>query len=362
MGEEPGYESTGDEEEEWDAYSLEDIKEEEEYVDVGRESYSRIEVDLYKTKLHGATIGIRQKDQYMSKSRQFTSNMEVKGEIKFFYGYEQKKERDGYTEVLAINEYFWETDKDSKLFERAKNSYKDYDPKEYSKIMRKLIIKTFIGLDKENETNKGKWTGSIEESQVMSLAMTFGEKDPLPFFWINMPGYKYRIPIFRTHATIGERYVFPLIDEETGKVDVYYIEGKRFTPGSDFEVKNAATMEKVAWVDDRTGNIGGKVDIQLFEENDDLNRRRSFVRILILFAGASKYFHDLYKDYNKIFESMSAQEQYKRDVKRKTDRGGDIAEVNEKYRKAMEKLAFLKDYQVSGYELSLHYNPRRVRT
>ncbi|MBD3350791.1 MAG: hypothetical protein GF364_04815 [Candidatus Lokiarchaeota archaeon] len=354
---------TGNEADEWDDYSVQDIAQEKEIVAVGREAYSRMEVDLYKTKMHGAIIGVRQKDQYMSKSRQFTHNMEVKGEIKFFYGYdeENKKERDGYTEVVVLDEYWWDADKDSELYKRAESNYPEYDPDEYAKIMRRLILKTFIGLDEAHDENKGRWTGTIEESQIMSFCLSFGEKDPLPFFWINAPGFKYRIPLFRTHAVTGERYVFPLFDED-GVVTPYYIEAKRFTPGSDFQVYNAATWEKVAWVDDRSTNIGGKVDVQLFEENDDLNRNRVFRRVLLLFAAASKYFHPLYKNYSKIYKAMVKQKDYKKDLKKKEEKGEDLTELNEKYAKAMQKLKFLKKYEVSPTELSLHFNPRRVRT
>ncbi|MHA1340879.1 MAG: hypothetical protein ACTSRZ_12855 [Promethearchaeota archaeon] len=354
--------SLGDEFDEWDEYSTQDIELEKKEVDVGRESYSRIEIDLYKTKLHGATIGIRQKDQYMAKSRQFTKNTEVIGEIKYFSGYDQAKEREGFTEVVTINDYFWNTDKDSALYRRASEYYKEYNPENFAKLMRKLIIKTFIGLDKENEDNRGRWTGSIEESQVMSFCLSFGEKDPLPFFWIDLPGYPYRIPVFRTHAVTGERYVFPLINPSDGNVIPFYVEAKRFTPGSDFTVYNAASWEKVAWVDDRATNIGGKVDIQLFEEFDDLNRNRIFRRILILFAAASKYFHPLYDNYKTVYEGMINQKNYKKEIKKKLEKGEDIAEVNAKYEKAMKKLKFIKQYQVSPYELSLYYNPRRVRT
>lgn len=353
---------TGNEATEWDNYSSEDIALEKKDVDVGREAYSRFEVDLYKTKLHGAMIGIRQKDQYMAKSRQFTKQTEVIGEVKFFYGFDLEKERDGYTEVVTIDTHFWDIEKDSDIYKRAAQVYKEYDPEIYSKIMRRLVIKTFIGLDKENEDNRGRWTGSIEESQIVSLCLTFGEKDPLPFFWINLPGFNYRIPVFRTHAVTGERYVFPMMDEKTGVVTPYYIEAKRFTPGSDFSVYNACTWEKVAWVDDRAVNVGGKVDIQLFQENDALNRDRVFRRILILFSAATKYFHDIYKNYRIIYKGLTAQKRYKNDVKKAQKKGTDLAEVNAKYEKAMKKVKFLKEYQVPQMEFTLHYNPRRVRT
>lgn len=355
---------SGDEEDEWDDFSSEDIQSEKLEISVGRESYSRIEIDLYKTKLHGATIGIRQKDQYMSKSRQFTKNTEVQGEIKYFYGFEQELERDDYKEVITLNQFFWDTSKDSKLYKKAESEYREYDPEKYAKLMRKVIIKTFIGLDKKKEDNMGRWTGSCEESQIMSLALTFGEKDPLPFFWMNIPGFKYRIPIFRTHAITGERYVFTLFDDELKEVVPFYIEGKRFTPGSDYTVINPSTNQVVAKIDDRSLNVGGKIDIILFEEFDELNRNRVFIRILILFSTLAKYLAEICDTYKTLHRSMTAQEKYIKDLKKTKEKGGieDVTKVNAKYEKAMRKMKFLKKYKTSAHELSLYFNPRRVRT
>jgi len=366
MAEEDDVPSTGSEVDEYDSYSSEDIEKEKQYVEVGRESYSKISIDYYKTKMHGAQIGIRQKAQYMSKSRQFTKNTEVRGEITFYYGWDKEsKEMDDFKEVVTLNEFWWNVDPKSKLYQKAGELYKEYDAGEYAKLMRRVEVKTFIGLDKKHGENQGLWTGGIEESQIMSLALTFGEKDPLPFFWIILPGYKYRIPIFRTHAVTGERFSFILFNENGENLVPYYIEGKRLTPGSDYTVFNAATMQKVAAIDDRSMNVGGKIDITFFQDFDALNRDRVFRRILVLFACLSKYLHESYETYRTLHRALTAQKDYREDMakaQKKADPTAETAKVNEKYQKAMMKMKFIKQYNVGSQELTLHYNPRRIRS
>ena len=146
--------------------------------------------------------------------------------------------------------------------------------------------------------------------------------------------------------------------------NTFYIEGKRLTPGSDYTVFNPSTLQTVAKIDDRSLNVGGKIDIQLYEEFDDLNRNRVFRRILILFAALVKYLAEVCDSYRTIHRGLTAQKNYIKDLEKATAKGGaeEISKVNAKYEKAMQKLKFLKEYKISAHELSLHFNPRRVRT
>ena len=72
----------------YDDFSTEDIDGEKEAVLMSKQWYKRIEIDMWLTKAHMATMGIRQQDQYRAQSRQYTANMEVKGDIAFYaYNY-----------------------------------------------------------------------------------------------------------------------------------------------------------------------------------------------------------------------------------------------------------------------------------
>ena len=360
---------TGDEEQHYDSFSEEDIASEKEQMVKSREVYSRISIDTWKTKLHDAVIGIRQQDRYQAKSRQFSLTMDVIGEVTFYSGFnEEKPIKDlEYSEIIAIDSKYWDTNKKSVIYKEAVARHKEHDPDKYSKVMKKLILKTFVGLADEKGKGKsktaGKWTGTMEESQILSLALTFGEKDPLPFFYIDIPGFKFRIPVFRTHAVTGERYVFMLFGQDEGVVP-YYIEGKRLTPGSDYTVFDARSMKRVAFIDDRRVNIGGKVDINFFEGNeyDSLNRNRVFRRILILFAVSVKFLHDTYSTYKTLHRGMTELRDYNKDMEKAIKKSGDTQKIKEKYEDAKKKMKFIENWTVWPKELSLHFNPRRVRT
>jgi hypothetical protein len=369
--EEDKYEATGDEVEQYDKYSDEDIATEKSIATEGKD-YTLIEVDLWATSLHDAKIGIRQQAQYQSKSRQFQKDSEVIGEVVFHTGWGENRQKEKYKEVVTIDEEYWNTNKKSKIMQVVNDRYSDYDQKKFAKILRKLIVKTFVGLDrKQEEGARGKWTGSFEDSNVMSLIMTFGDRrrrNPLPFFYIDVPGFNYRVPVSRVHTIIGDRYVFPLIDEETNTVVPYIIEGRRFTPGQDYWVYDGRTMEKIAFINDVALNIGGKVDIKFMKPKPDKNGniidpweylRRNFVfqRVLIMFAASLKYFHPIYRQYRRVHRAMKTLHDFNKDQAKMTP-----MEFEAKYRKAKKKLRFLKQFPVTPKELSLHYNPRRVRT
>jgi hypothetical protein len=367
----PEAEDTGDEAEQYDSFREEDIAVEKEISAEGKD-YTLIEVDLWATSLHDAKIGIRQQAQYQSKSRQFTKGTEVIGEVVFHTGWGENRQKEKYKEVVTIDLEYWDTGKKSKIMQIVNDRYSDYDQKKFARMMRKLMIKTFIGLDRKQEgTMKGRWTGGIEDSQVMSITMTFGDRrrrNPLPFFYVDVPGFKYRVPVMRVHTIIGDRYVFPLIDDETNTTVPYIIEGRRFTPGQDYNVYDGRTMEKIAFINDVALNIGGKVDIKFQKPKPDkkgelqdpweyLRRNYVFQRVLILFAASLKYFHPIYRQYRRAHRAMKTLRAYHKDEAKMT-----VMEKEEKYRRAKKRMRFLRRFPVWAKELSLHYNPRRVRT
>ncbi|MBN2156280.1 MAG: hypothetical protein JW776_09565 [Candidatus Lokiarchaeota archaeon] len=362
---------TGDEAEQYDAFREEDIAAEKEIVAEGKD-YTLIEVDLWATSLHDAKIGIRQDAQYQSKSRQFTKTSEVIGNVVFHTGWDENRQKENYEEVITIDQEFWDIGKKSKIMQIVQDRYSDYDPKKFARMMRKLVIKTFVDLGrKQEERMRGRWTGSFEESQVMSLVMTFGDRrrrNPLPFFYVDIPGFKYRVPVTRVHTIIGDRYVFPMIDDETNSVVPYLIEERRFTFGQDYQLFDGRTMKKIAVINDVAINIGGKVNIkfkkpkidkngELIDPWEHLRRNYVFQRIIILFAASLNYFHSIYRQYRRVHRAMKTLRSYQKDKGKLS-----LMEQEEKYRQAKKKMRILKWYPVWAKELSLHYNPRRVRT
>jgi hypothetical protein len=375
---EPGSEE--DETLQMDDYSTQDIDGEKEAIQMSRQWYKKIVIDHWATKLHTATMGIRQKDQYRAQSRQFTANMEVKGEIDFFaYSPEDenkppkergrpKKSKD-YKEIFAYNTSFWDpTDKDSVIYKQAQKLSQDYKPSEYAKLVRRLVIKTFTELerDKKKRGRAGRWRGTIEESLIMSINAMFGENrgKPRPFFYINLPGYKYRIPLWRTHTFVGDRYTFTLPNPKTGEITTFRIKGKRFTPGNDFKVFNVETNEKVAKINDRAFNVGGKVTLLFYDEYEDLNRSVVFRRILTLFCAVIPFLDDIEKKYHRIYKALKKKAKYLKKLKKakKSKDPKKVEAVEMKYESKLRECDMIKSIMVTNSELTLLYNPRRIRT
>lgn len=365
-----------------DDYSIEDIDGEKEAIQMSRQWYKRIEVDTWLTKLHMATTGIRQKDQYRAQSRQFTKNMEVTGDISFYsyspedlakpYKERKKEQKDrNYKEIIGFNTSFWDhTDKESVIYQEALKHSQDYEPEEYSKLLKRIVIKTFTELkrDKKKEGHAGRWRGTLEESLLMSINNLFGENrgKPRPFFYINLPGFEYRVALMRTHSFIGDRYMFTVPNPKTGELTTFRIKGRRFTPGKDFRVYNAETGERVAEIDDRMLNVGGRTTIRFRGEREFelLNRSVVFRRVLILFAVYIRFMKTNNKKYRHIYKALRMKKKYVKAIRKakKSKDPAKLQKVNMKFEQLQRKCKMIKSISVTNSEMTLHYNPRRIRT
>ncbi|MHA1620133.1 MAG: hypothetical protein ACTSVZ_12720 [Promethearchaeota archaeon] len=365
-----------------DDFSLEDIDGEKEAVQMSRTWYKKIEIDSWATKMHMATTGIRQKDQYRAQSRQYTKNMEVVGDISFFaYSPEdlgkpfkerkrEKKLKD-YKEIFAFNNSFWDhMDKDSTIYKQALKTSQEYDPHEYAKLIKRLVLKTFSELkrDKKKQGQAGRWRGTMDESILMSVNSIFGENrgKARPFFYINLPGFRYRIALYRTHSIMGDRYMFTIPNPKTGELNTFRIKGRRFTPGKDFKVYNAETGQRVAIIDDRLLNVGGKTTIRFRgeKEYEDLNRSVVFRRILIMFGIFIRYMKETDRKYSQIHKALKKKKNYLKAIK-KAKKSGDPAKLEKvvlKYEVIQRKCNLIKSVAVTNSEMTLHYNPRRMRS
>jgi hypothetical protein len=289
-----------------DDFNVDDIEEEEEEPEEEKFESEEIVVNLWRTSLHGAEIGLKKEIERAARSRQFTKEMEEQGDITF-------KDRDR-KEIIGLNLGFFNTDGDSPL---GKKYGKDADKN------RRIVVKTFSALTEGG--GGGRWTGSIEQSLTESLVLSAGERDPLPAFIVNIPGYDFLIRIVRAHTMTGARYVFPLIDEDTNETRIFEISAARMTLGSDFKVKEVATGKKVADIDGKMLDLGGKWEIKLRDK--ELYGNRVFRRILILFACATKW----------------------------------LPEANETLEKLLKAIKKGYNFDPTGHEISLFRNPRRAR-
>ncbi|MHA1820844.1 MAG: hypothetical protein ACTSU2_00720 [Promethearchaeota archaeon] len=221
----------------------------------------QIVVDYWMTNLHGAEMGIYQKERLMAKNRQFTSNLELIGSVK------EEGKPDG---MFAYNAESWDN---VPLKDLAK---------------KRLVIKWFNG-------QSVAWLGTIEEMVINTMRSSIGANDFLPAFKILVPRYRYVVDLTKEHTKLpkmGEIFTFALKDEKNDKWDLYTFDENRFTIGSDWNILRGDS-EIVGKIDEKKLNIGGKFEVEFYDE--DLYKNRAFKTVVILFTMMLKW-KDAIKD------------------------------------------------------------------
>ena len=160
-----------------DEFNVDDIEEEKEEPEEEKFEAEEIVVNIWRTSLHGAEIGLKKEIERAAKSRQFTKEMEETGDITF-------KDRNR-KEIIGINLGFFNTDGDSPLGQKYGKD---------AELNRRIVVKTFTGLTQGG--GGGRWTGSIEQSLTESLVLSAGERDALPAFICNIPSFKSNVSCF----------------------------------------------------------------------------------------------------------------------------------------------------------------------
>jgi len=221
-------------------------------------------VDFWKTSLHGEEIGLKQKEQWMAKSRLFTRDMDIYGKIK----------RDG--EDYGIIAF------------RTKALEKD----------NRLIIRAF--------TNKGVWIGSLEELLAREIRNTALWETPSLSYAIIQPKYDY-VTIIDKLLKRGlfqkEYYVFDLFSEKR-ELETYTIESARVSLGSDFTVVRENDEKKVARIDSKVLDIGGAVEIELYDKEAQEND--ALISVLTMFAAALRFIDDQKKKIESIVKDIKS--------------------------------------------------------
>lgn len=225
----------------------------------------KIKVDLWRTSLHLAEIGIKKREELMSRSRRFTKDMDIIGKV------EIDKKDYGF---VAYRKGLWEG--------------RDL-------IGKRLAIRLFsTDID---------YLGALDENIGRSIILSIVNEDPSPAYIITLPGTKiiYSVERLRPRFAETDTYLMTYITDK-GVLKPILIKSKRLALGSDWEVIDLCTNKEIAKVDGKVMDIGGEWEIKTKLEDEDLWRS------LILFATTLRFYDDNKEKIKKIVSAYRNKE------------------------------------------------------
>lgn len=233
----------------------------------------KITVDLWKTKLHGEIVGIKQKEEYMAKSRQFSRDLELIGEVK-----EKKKGEEETIGYVGYRKGLWDEEKDE--------------------LERRLVIKLF--------SKSMYYQGTLEEMVGREFTRSLSARHDFPSFNLMIDDYDYLIPLNKIRGGwfVPEWFVFR-IDDEEGFIPI--ILKHKMGLGIDYRVVNGIGDSQFGIIDGKKFDIGGKYEITL-KATDKRLVDNVLVRVLILFATSLKFHEDIFKKIKKGTKKMKKNE------------------------------------------------------
>ncbi|MGY5873072.1 MAG: hypothetical protein RTV72_12555 [Candidatus Thorarchaeota archaeon] len=255
--------------------------------------------DLHSTKLHGEGIGFRQAEMWRSKSRQFSKDAAIIGNIETAKRSDDKEklpsmEKSGF---IILRESLWS----------------DVD-----KLDRRLVVKLF--------TNSGGWVATMEEMVAEEYATSFVSDEPLVAFTV-LSKESEIVTWVKQQKRGGmstENYSFYILGPDYS-FEAFRIEGARGSMGDDFDVVRLNGHQKIANIDSKFGDLGGEFTVKI--KDPVLAENEWFCRVL------------------QCFSIMIA---YRKDIKEKINKGFHLWKKGKKSPKQHR------------YEISLLANPRRL--
>ena len=224
----------------------------------------KYEIDMWRSGVHRVEMGIKKKEQQRAKSRQFTKDTDLIGEVS------KDGEKIGY---IAIREGAWKEE----LLEK-----------------QRLIIKYF--------TESLGWKATLEELTARSIANTLTCGHGTPFFMINESKSErltYIRKVYKTHKYKLNLYTFEIVYDDY--VDFFTIRKDRISLGEDYTVyKNGDNQ--IARLDGKRFDIGGQWNIEFTE---GFKPKLELLNVLITFCGAIKFMEDTEARLKKVAKKLS---------------------------------------------------------
>ena len=212
--------------------------------------------DLHSTSFHGEAIGFRQVEMWRSKSRQFTKDAHIIGNIATAQRSDEKEklpsmEKSGF--IIPRHSLWGEVDK----------------------LDRRLVVKLF--------TNSGGWIATMEEMVADEYTTSFVSDEPLVSFTVLTKDSEIVtwVKQQKRGKLSTENYSFYILGPEKS-FEAFRIEGARASLGDDFNVVRLSGNQKVASIDSKFGDVGGEFVVEV--KDSVLAENEWFCRVLQCFS------------------------------------------------------------------------------
>jgi hypothetical protein len=226
-----------------------------------KDAWDRFQIDVWVTNFNSVEFGLYQNTKNKAKSRQFTSDMDIIGEIT------ENGERTG---LLGYREDLW-----------GKNTGMD----------KRLVFKLF--------GEKLNWHATMDFMVARSLQLTIGARGlPVTAFSLNTGDHHQMVYLERSAnkwAFTPEDFSFFLIEE--GQAQFYRLRRDIFALGKDYTLYDQ-TGRVVGVLDGKLLSIGGKWKGAILKEGSDKRLKmvlKLFCAMLIFNNGARRHVKSLYR-------------------------------------------------------------------
>nr|MDO8110952.1 hypothetical protein [Candidatus Sigynarchaeota archaeon] len=171
---------------------------------------------------------------------------------------------------------------------------------------KRLVIRWF----NRGEGDKIDPIGALEEMTLDSLRKTMIADDPLHSFRVILDDYPYVIMLTKENVrlpgrSLPEMWGFSLTtDPDNKEWEVFLLDERRFTIGTDFDVKKDDMKEILVRIDEQIFNLGKKVKITFY--NKHLYEHKPFYRTILLFTMMFLFKKELHNKIKKARELILA--------------------------------------------------------
>ena len=215
------------------------------------DKYKEFVVDLWVTDFNPTEIGIYQHSRHQAKSRQFTKDMDIFGEV---------KENGERKSLLAVRKGLWKNEKG---------------------MSKRLVIKLFSA--------SINWKGTMDLLLGRSMQLSHGAGSfPVVAFNINLANQEHVVQVERSaHQWVGTPEKFSFFVLRNGHPHFYKIRRKYIGIGVDYFLYDQ-NNKRIGKLDGKVIQLGGKWKVRLLKEHADAQ----MCAVLQLFCGMLKFNDD----------------------------------------------------------------------